>query len=205
MNRTGHDRAPLVSVGRITVGALLIGLGVAWLIESLGVADVPWHLVLPLALMSTGTGLAVAGSLGERPRGLVWLGVILIVVLSAGTAGDVTFAGGIGDRVLRPAGVADLTRYRLGIGDLTVDLRGISFPAGTTRVEASVGLGELTILVPGGVSVLGRGHAGAGEITFFGKESSGLDVDLGVSGPATATSRLSLDLSVGLGSIEVRR
>jgi hypothetical protein len=82
-------------------------------------------------------------------------------------------------------------------------------------VKASVGIGQLTVRIPSASEefvVAATGHVGAGQVMMFGRENSGLDVDLSGQIPGSdrfiilgGTNMLTLDLSVGLGQIEVTR
>jgi hypothetical protein len=71
-----------------------------------------------------------------------------------------------------------------------------------------VGLGQLTVRLPDDslLAVSARGHVGAGEVMLGNRQNSGLDVTLSTGGFGQITRdqpRLMLDLSVGLGQIEV--
>jgi predicted membrane protein len=138
------------------------------------------------------------------------VGVALMVVLSLAAAADwgldVPLTGGVGDRTELPRTPADLTEYELAAGDLLVDLRQLQVPPGTTAVEARVGVGELVVLVPGGVSVEVHARSGLGEIQVLGQQKSGFGNRIyTIADAATGDSTLRLDVRVGVGEVRVER
>src|SRR5664280_1582258 len=95
--------------------------------------------------------------------------------------------------------------YRLGAGDGTLDLSRLS-GADARPVTASVGLGRLRVIVPRDLDVTVHGRAGAGNVTLFGEDRAGREVDRQVTDPAVAsTGSITLDLRVGVGHVEVDR
>jgi hypothetical protein len=195
-------------VGRLLGGVLLVLLGVAWLLESLDVVQVPWDVFVPGGLIAIGVILVVNARTGASHRGMIALGIVLTVLLSIGTVIAFPVGGGIGERTERPTtpeGAAE--RFELGIGQLTVDLTEIPAPAAGTEpvlVRARLGIGELVVFVPEGVAVRVEAKAGLGAVKVFDQEEGGLDVDL-VSEPAGAAPALDLRLSVGIGEVSVER
>ena len=139
----------------VLLGALLVLVGIGWLLDSAGI-EVPWRAVLPAALIAVGLA-CVAGAFRGRQHALMVVGVALMVVLSVAVAADwdldVPWTGGVGDRTERPTTPAELREYELGVGNLVVDLSRLQVPAGTTAVEARLGVGELVVELPDGVSV----------------------------------------------------
>jgi hypothetical protein len=158
-------------------------------------------------LVSGAIVLAVRASRRSR-RGLLGVIAVLAVVLALAVAGAFAVAhrhGGFGDRVERPLVVSELEReYRLGFGELELDLRGVSLPRGETRVSASVALGELTVILPRDVPASVTAEAKWGEASVFGVDG---DADRVVDpGFDDATTRLVLDARVrGPGELTIRR
>jgi hypothetical protein len=180
--------------------------GVLWLLGALDVVDISLRAVLSIALIAVGLGLLVGARTGAH-GGLIFLGVILTAILVLISSFDIHIEGGVGERVERPATVQDLeTEYRLGVGQLTLDLTDLEFPSRTTRIEATVGIGRLVVRLPSRLAVRVTGTAGAGQVTLFGKEANGFDVDQAASRGQFATetgARLDLDVGVGIGQVEV--
>jgi hypothetical protein len=191
----------------VLVGALLVLIGIGWLLDAAGV-EVPWRAVLPAALIAVGLA-CVAGAFRGRQHALMVLGVVLAVVLSLAAAADwdleIPLGGGVGDRTERPTTPADLTGYELGVGNLVVDLRQLQVPPGTTRVQARVGVGELAVEVPQGVSVAVVARSGLGQVQALGQEEGGLASRIDTVSEAGGDRRLELDLRVGLGQVRVER
>jgi hypothetical protein len=191
----------------VLVGALLVLVGIGWLLDAAGV-EVPWRAVLPAALIAVGLA-CVAGAFRGRQHALMVVGVALTVVLSLAAAAnwdlDVPLGGGVGDRTERPTTAAELTGYELGVGNLVVDLRQLQIPPGTTRVEARVGVGELEVEVPQGVSVAVVARSGLGQVQALGEEEGGFASRIDTAAEAGGDRRLELDLRVGLGEVRVDR
>ena len=191
----------------VLMGALLVLVGIGWLLDAGGI-EVPWRAVLPAALIAVGLA-CVAGAFRGRQHALMVVGVALTVVLSLAAAADwdldVPWGGGVGDRTERPTTPADLTGYELGVGNLVVDLRQLQVPPGTTAVEARVGIGELVVEVPQGVSVQVVASSGLGQVQVFGDEDGGIASRIDASSEQGGDRRLELDARVGLGEVRVEQ
>jgi hypothetical protein len=191
----------------VLVGALLVLVGIGWLLDAAGV-EVPWRALLPAALIAVGLA-CVAGAFRGRQHALMIVGVVLTVVLSLAVAAnwdlDVPLAGGVGDRTEQPRTAADLAGYELGIGNLLVDLRQLQVPAGTTTVEARVGIGELVVELPDGVTVEVVASSGLGEVQVLGRQEGGFASRIDASSEAGGDRRLALDARVGLGQVRVEQ
>lgn len=199
---------PPARTGRLLGGVLLVLLGVAWLLESLDVVQVPWDVFLPGGLIAVGVILVVNARTGASHGGLIAVGIVLTVLLFLGTVIAFPFGGGIGERTERPTTLDQTAeRFELGIGQLTVDLTALPAPTagdGPTLVGARLGIGELVVIVPEGVAVRVEAKAGLGNVRVFDLEEGGLDVDL-VSEPQGEEPALDLRLSVGIGEVSVER
>ena len=191
----------------VLVGGLLVLVGIGWLLDAAGV-EVPWRALLPAALIAVGLA-CVAGAFRGRQPALMVVGVALIVVLSVAVAADwdldVPVAAGVGDRTERPTTPADLATYELGVGSLTVDLSQLQVPAGTTQVEARVGIGELVVDLPEGVSAEVKATSGLGEVQVLDQQEGGFASRIDTTSEAGGDRRLALDLRVGLGEVRVER
>jgi hypothetical protein len=190
-------------------GLVLIAAGFTWLLALAGVS-LPWELVLPIAVIVVGLVLLVTR--GRRSGdGLVFLGVVLTIAALVVTATPQPPSASAGERTHRVTDVAGLEdSYGLGAGQLTLDLRDLALPDGTTAVAARVGLGELRVRVPDDVAVTGTAAVTAGEAAAFDRVQSGISPRLTIDDPGSASAGsggpvLELDLDVGLGQIEVTR
>lgn len=172
-----------------------------------------------------------AAGRGERRRnpvllvlgGLFTALVAVIAISCAAVFGfvalsDVPLRGGIGDRQWHPAANSELHRaYHLTAGRLTVDLSDVKLPAGTTRLDTTVGMGRLFVQVPSDADVSVQAHSGAGDVVVFGNRDDGIGADRSVHDskaptPATSTGgdnaahpRLILNAEAGIGEVEVVR
>ncbi len=191
------------SAGRLVTGLLLVLVGVVWLLNVLDVAEIRWQTVLSAAVIAIGAALLSVARRGDND-GLIGLGVGLSILLVF-TAGmpNLPLMGGIGDRNLRPTGEVE-SAYELGMGTLELDLTAADLSPGTTEISASVGMGELVVIVPTDVALDIDASVGAGEVDVLGEERNGIAPSLSVS-ESGGDQRLVLDLSVGLGTIEVQR
>jgi hypothetical protein len=188
----------------IGLALVLIGVGVLWLLALAGVS-LPWELVVPAALVVTGA-LVLLSPLWGGGSGLVGFGIAL-AIFALVVAVPSPAAISAGDRTIAITDVADLEdRYGLGAGTMTLDLRGLQLPPGTTEVVAGVNLGELVVVVPPDVTVTGEGRVFLGEVEHFDRTSSGVAPRASFSEAGDDADRvLELRLRVGLGQIEVRR
>jgi phage shock protein PspC (stress-responsive transcriptional regulator) len=115
---------------------------------------------------------------------------------------NVSLGDGVGDRVYAPSTAASVApSYRLGIGNLRIDLTAIQPSAKEVRVKAKVGVGELRIVVPGGVPVQVDAHAKLGDVHVLRLKDSGRNaiVKTGARGGYV------IDARVGLGRVDVVR
>jgi hypothetical protein len=194
--------------GRLLAGALLVLFGIGWLVEALGVADVPWDVVLPVALIALGAVVVVNGRGGRSQGGLIALGLVLTLVLTVGSAIDVPLTGGVGDRTFRPATLSVLrSDYGLAIGQLDLDLRDLprSGLDASPVVHVHLGIGQVVVHVRPGALIVVRAHAEVGQVIVFGTSNGGFNVDGGFQPRVPAgTSLLTIDVTVGLGEVQVR-
>lgn len=201
---TRHEPAELEPAppgnGRLVVGLLLVAGGVLWLLDAIGVFDMRWRYVFPVALVVVGLALLISAPRGAH-GGLIALGIVLsVLVLVGGVLPGVSPVAGVGDRDVRPVTAAEAENIGLAIGSLTIDLRDLEEDA---TVRAGVGMGELIVRVPAGMGLEIRAGAGMGEVVLFGRSESGV----AISSTETVEGRpgVVLDLSVGMGKVEVRR
>lgn len=197
------DRRVGVSRGRLVLGGLLVAIGLAWLLNVLGFR-VRLEVILPVVLMAVGAALVLDARRGA-PGGLIVLGIVLTVLLALGATFDAfSLPARAGEVVERPATINQLDRdYELGVGSLTVELSDLELSS-ATRVSASVGAGKLVVRVPPDAQVEVQAEVGIGQARAFRVGRGGLGVDLTHREPGTGQT-LSLDLSVGIGDIDVRR
>jgi hypothetical protein len=196
----------------VVLGAVLLAVGVAWLLDATDAADISWRVVLPGVLIVIGIGLVAGAVTGGRHGGLLPAGIALTIfltvlwVLPEDLGG--TLSGGVGERTEAPQALtSQRASYRLGVGQLNVDLRGLDLEQGATRIRAQVGIGQLAVRVPPDVAVRAHGRTGIGNVRVLTCEASGVGADreCETDGYAEADEQISLELEVGIGQVEVRR
>jgi phage shock protein PspC (stress-responsive transcriptional regulator) len=207
---------PSSLLGRLTFGLALVTVGVLWILDISDAITLGVGRILAACLLVLGLGLLVGGVVG-RARWLILPAALLTpVVLLATVLSPMSWAGvdlrtdGVGERSERPASVAEAeVGYQLGAGSLRLDLTGLSLDdleaAGTTRIAVQVGAGEVVVDLPDDIDATATARAGAGEVTLFGAERSGLGVSRTeemMSGADAPT--IELDVQVGFGSVDVR-
>lgn len=196
--------------GQLVWGAAMVALGIAWFVDITTPVSVSYPALAAVLLIGVGIALPLAPA-GER-GGVFGLGVLLTVVVLATTivgpgVDPTTIGDGVGDVTVTPSAATPLqARYEHGVGDLSVDLRTATLPAGTTDVDVELAIGTVTVEVPSEVTVEVAGEAGLGEVVLFGEQRGGAGVDMERRvGPSGASRILRLAVSVGIGRVEVIR
>jgi phage shock protein PspC (stress-responsive transcriptional regulator) len=153
-----------------------------------------------------GAGIVLVAAAFARPARWLILPA-LSLALSAGfvSAAGIDLDGGVGDREYRPTSAAEIREeYKLGVGELIVDLRNADLPPGDHKLNIDLGVGHALLLVPRDVCVATVGEVGVGAIEVFGSENGGIDVGFDDARTATAGNpRIVLDGDVGMGFLEV--
>lgn len=149
--------------------------------------------------------VVVAGVLVAIGRASVEIATALAAVVVFFAGADVRLDGGVGsERVLPADGSGDVVARR-AVGDLVVDLRHVR--SGPLRVDASVGVGSLKILLPPQAAVTTRLDVGRGWVSGRSAPRAGVDLHATPSGPGTAGPRFALTVAaeVGIGDLSVSR
>jgi predicted membrane protein len=188
---------------RNALGLLLVGAGILWILQVADVVDLAYATWIGVTLIAIGFALALTRG-GYALLVLVGILVVLAGLPSLVVDGDV-LEGGIGDADESPESSFELGPFRQGIGRLTVDLTDPGLELDGRTVEASVGIGELVVLVPLGTDVSLDAHVGAGNADAFGENESGFDVQLTTISGTSGTQEIDLELEVGMGNISVER
>lgn len=198
-------REPSV-LGRLTLGATLLVLGLVAVLDLLGAIEVSAETLLALSLAMIGAGLLVGARFG-RARGLILLAVPLLGALVLLNLVGPSRTGAMGGLYERPAALADVRdEYRVAAGSVVLDLSEVEFGNRPTRVAASVGLGDLTVFVPQDATVEVTGSVRAGLLDLFDNTSQGSELERTVVDQGRAGGgRLVLDLEGGLAEVGVRR
>ncbi len=201
-------------LGKVIVVCILVAIGLA--VAGFLAAFSAWT-------TATGHGTIVAGiviALGvavvafafapevRRRTTPLLLTIALVLGIPAGAiaAADIKIDGSIGQRTYTPTAVADLPAdgYKLGTGQLIVDLRKMPFAKGQTiDVSTYLGIGQMIVSVPSNVCVVGHATGKAGELVVAGEVSHGIGPDVSLSTPTTQAPRLRLNAGIQLGQMIV--
>ena len=188
------------------------GLGVAVLLGCFALAVASFvasgfggGVVVAALVIAAGAALIAAAFVGGA-RWLVLPALAIALPLAFVSAAGIDLNGGIGDRHERPGSLAEIQAgYRLGAGELIVDLRDVKLPAGDRRLKVDIGTGHALVLVPDDVCVASTASVGMGGVSVFERDGGGVDVDWRDLRRAPAgTPRLVVEGDVGLGLLEVR-
>jgi phage shock protein PspC (stress-responsive transcriptional regulator) len=203
-------RAPRSRLATVVLAVLLVGGGVAWLLDALDLVEVDWTDRLALGLVVVGVGLLIAAWRG-RAWALVPVGLLFALLIVTAEALVVPVDAGTGEQTEIVDTPAELARdHELFAGQLTLDLRDVRLSAGeTATVEAAVGAGQLRVLVPEDATVTVDADVRIGEVVSDGgpeanESGLGLDERFTLAGAARGPE-IDLDLFVGFGSLEVTR
>jgi hypothetical protein len=203
-------RAPRSRLATFVLAVMLVGGGLAWLLDVLDLVDVDWTDRLALGLVVVGVGLLVAAWRG-RAWALVPVGLLFALLIVTAEALVVPVDAGTGEQTEIVDTPAELARdHELFAGQLTLDLRDVRLSAGeTATVEAAVGAGQMRVLVPDDATVTVDADVRIGEVVSDGgpdanESGAGLDEHFTLAGAARGPE-IDLDLFVGIGSLEVTR
>lgn len=197
------------------MGLLAIGLGLltygslTWLAGEYSWSGDHRTIALAGSLAAIGLLLVVLGFAGWRAGFVAFLAVILGITAFSSTVvpTGTQLSGRVGDARWAPTSVVAGTNYRLGVGDGVLDLSGLPTEGlSEARIPAYVGLGELSVIVPEGLTVEVVGHVGLGEVRLPGDSGSegqgGSEVSRSViigDGPTDVV----IDAGVGVGQLTV--
>ncbi|WP_353650618.1 PspC domain-containing protein [Nakamurella sp. A5-74] len=173
-----------------------------------------WH--VPLAVVS-GAALAVVALfvLGSALRGrrspLIGFGVMLALATGFLTLTGATGTAGVGDTTWAPTTTALASQssheYRLDAGHGILDLSSVTVQPGTTVVvSASVGAGNLDVMLPAGVAAQVACTANLGSAKCLDQKDDGIGVraDIAAAGDAQHGT-IVLTAHVGTGEVAVTR
>jgi phage shock protein PspC (stress-responsive transcriptional regulator) len=225
-------RESLGGYGAVVGGLALLGAGVTVLVTRSGdyrvsTAAMAWSVALGVIALV----LVVGGLLGRR-SGIVTLFALVALVgtLTASVVPKASHTQGIGQRLWQPTTLTPADDgFALGIGHGTLDLTQLDRSALSSvapqRVPVSVGIGQLTVLVPSGLTVVVHTTVSVGSLpapfgdnltisgetqgndgAFNGRDPNGDLGGVGVKRTVTAGTgapELVVNAKVGFGEIEV--
>ena len=207
-------------LGRVTVGFSVLALGVLGLLDGLLPGFHPqFRHYVALLVAVIGLGLVLGAWFG-RSGGLIVFGLLLIpflvlsplaVLVDRGSSIDLDFRSteraihfrSTERSIHRATSVRQiLDEYDLGIGSLFIDLRDVDFAGQTVATEVDLGIGEVRVYLPDGVSAEVEGDVGMGLLQVGDQGHRGLGIHA-VYHLEGSEGTLLLDADVGIGQVLV--
>jgi hypothetical protein len=169
-----HAISRRAGVDRRLLGMLLVAIGIIWFVQTSHLVSLSAETLLAALLMLLGGGLLLTARQGRRLLLPVAMGVVLTVAL-VGNSGSFRLPSisGISRQEFRPLQASDIRpEYHGGVGNLLLDLSGMT-PADLDRqIAIHLGVGNLTVIVPPGTDVEVDSHLGVGKLTVCGARVS---------------------------------
>jgi phage shock protein PspC (stress-responsive transcriptional regulator) len=214
--------------GLLVLGlALVSGVAVHQVATSAGWAGNPVAIGIAAAVGVLGLAIVIAGLAGRRAGGLAFFTVVGMAAAIATTAAPVglTQPFQVGDPRHVVTSLTGDNDFQLGLGEMTLDLTGADYkatPVTPDVVTATMGVGQLTIIVPQDVPVVVHAKARLGEVDApDGSAATGsmmrtMDDPSRVArggpdvaetltlGPKSDSPEIVVDAEVGMGQILVR-
>jgi phage shock protein PspC (stress-responsive transcriptional regulator) len=208
------DQSVWARLGKVVLVCILVAIA---LVLAAGFAAVSAWItatghgtVVAVAVIALGFALVAAAFATDLRRRLtpplVVLALVLGIPAGAIAAADIKFDNSVGQRTYTPTVAADLPAdgYKLGTGQLVVDLRQLPWaPGETIAASARLGIGQMIVSVPSSVCVMGHTTAKAGELVVAGDVSNGVDPEVDLGTPTSKAPRLNLDADIQLGQLIV--
>jgi len=205
------DESVWSRLGKVALVCLLVAIGLCAAVCLAAVsawATATGHgTVVAGVVIAVGVALVVAAFANLRRRitpALLTLALVLGLPAGAVAAADIDIDSSIGERTYTPTVVSDIPAdgYKLGTGQLVVDLRRLPWTKGETiPVAAHLGIGQMIVSVPKRVCVDGHATGKAGELIVAGDVSHGIDPDVDQGSPTSGAPRLDIDADIQLGQI----
>lgn len=201
--RPPRDPSPLGWYG--IAGALLV-VGVLALIDTVSTAHVLPGQYFGGGLLALGLTLVV-GAWRGRARLLILLGLAVLPVAATAAFLTVPLQGGIGQAYVQPQQLADVQdAYHLVAGELWIDLSQLEAGSDPIVISATVGIGEIFVLVPYDSVVDVTGTVQGGRIWMFGRGQAGTALADHVAPTGPRGGRIvTLRLDAGIGQVQVER
>lgn len=198
-------REPSV-LGRLVVGAAALAVGIAVLLDNLHWVNVTPKGIFAVLLAIVATGLLV-GTWRGHARWLIFPGIVLTCALTIAALLPTRWTGSFGEVVWQPTSRSELRPvYEHGAGEAVLDLSRIKWGSKDKFVNIHQGFGELLVVVPKDVPVKSTVHVQGGEVTLFGINRNGWDVDHDLREPGDRDlGTLTLEIDMNFGEITVRR
>jgi len=202
--RPARPPRPKSYLGRLTLGAMLVTLGIMGALDATGASRPTTRHYAAAAILVIGVGLLLGFMFG-RSRGLIALGLLLLPVVAAAAVADYRFGTTWETVTITPDSLTELSpAYQIGSGDITLDLSRVDFAGESLVLDLDAGIGSIHVHVPPEVAIEATANAIVGDVQVGGLRSSGLGAEVIRSTNGTA-GRIVIDADVRIGSITIRR
>ena len=201
-------------LGKVVLVCVLVAVGLflaaGLAVVSAWVTATGHGTVIAIAVIVFGLALVAAAFAGDIRRRIVPLlvvaGLMLGIPAGAVAAANIRIDSSIGQRSYTPTTQADIPAdgYRLGTGQLVVDLRSLPWAKGQTiPVSAHLGIGQMIVSVPPNVCIDGDVHGKAGELISGGQVTHGVDPDIDQGTPVTDAPTLKVNADIQFGQMVI--
>jgi phage shock protein PspC (stress-responsive transcriptional regulator) len=179
--------------------------------------DVEWQRFVPIVPVAAGGALLIAAR-SKAGTALLAPAVVAVAITGTVVASGAQLRGGVGDVTVRPRTAAEVpARLQRAAGDVNIDLSKLEPSRKLIVIRASVGAGDLGLMLPHGLRLDIDARVGRGRIADYALQgnstygSEGFDLkmkDRGLKagiGPVRppARNRLKLLANVGLGELRI--
>lgn len=192
-----RERSPL---GWYVIAGALLLVGALAIADNVASVRVTPGQYFGAGLLALGIGL-VAGAWWGRARFVGFLGILILPVAAVAAFLTVPLEGGIGGHDYQPQTVAEVApAYHIAAGRLSIDLSYLKAGPQPVTLEATVGVGNLYVVVPTHATVEVTGTVQGGELWLLGREHVGTDLTDHVSeagSPGGGTLVLIVDAGIG--------
>lgn len=197
---------PASPLGWYALAAAFIGVGLVALVDSASTVPVELADYFGVALLAIGAGLLV-GTLWGRARGLILIGLAILPFALASSFVHVPLGGGVGSPYFQPMSLSQVQpEYRLLAGGMVFDLTQLEGEKGAIDLVASVGVGDIRVILPQDAIVDITSSVEAGRLSLFDSQQTGMSLTQRVIGNGTGTgATLNLTLDVGIGDVTIYR
>jgi hypothetical protein len=221
-----RERTPAVGFagGLLVLGlAIVTGVVISSVASAAGWAANPVAVGIASGVGMLGLGILLAGLAGRRSGGLAFFAVTGMVAAAVATAAPAGLSQpwSVGEQSHRVTSLTPAPDFQLGVGEMKVDLTGADYAAtpGTDHVSASIGLGQLTLVVPERVGVTVNTKARLGALHATGSIDGRVDLESGSGGvdaggtgwqrtvrfgPQGSPEQIVVDAELGVGEIRIQ-
>jgi phage shock protein PspC (stress-responsive transcriptional regulator) len=199
--RNPRRRGPILFWFTMALAAL--GIGVLGIFDLAGaqVADSAY----PALVVGTCGVMLLVGAVYGRAGGLIFVGLVAALVLSAATVAQRVDGA---DITRRPLAAADVpASLDTSAGEIILDLSDVQDLAALDgkRIELDADVGRIEVIVPAGLTVRVDANVdGPGHLALFGDDRGGIGIDDQVRHDAgLGTPEISINADISVGEIEI--